>query len=77
MLSDGDIITVGDERFRCESIFQAKCWLVRPAKKESNCTVIVCDSHVMRFFFSRDGNLGLCSDAILDVSYDLLFMCWS
>ena len=25
MLSDGNIITVGAERFRCESIFQAKC----------------------------------------------------
>ena len=25
MLSDGNIITVGAERFRCESIFQATC----------------------------------------------------
>ena len=39
MPSDGDIITVCDERFRCESIFQAMCCLVRPAK-ESNCAVI-------------------------------------
>ena len=38
MPSDGDIITVGDERFRYESIFQVMCWLVRPAKK-SNCAV--------------------------------------
>ena len=34
MNSDGD----SDERFRYESIFQAMCWLVRPAKK-SNCAV--------------------------------------
>ena len=25
MLSDGNVSTVGAERFRCESIFQAKC----------------------------------------------------
>ena len=56
MPSDGDIITVGDERFRCQSIFQAMCWLVRNAK-ESNCSVIVCGSHVKRVL-TRDGGLG-------------------
>ena len=62
MLSDGNIITIGGERFRCESIFLAMCWLIRLAK-ESNCAVFffffekICGSRVKRVV-TRDRGFG-------------------
>ena len=64
-----------DSVFTTLELCALKPWLVRPAK-ESNCTVIVCGSHVKRVLTS-DGGIGSLLRTIPGVSYDLLFMRWS
>ena len=56
MLSDGNIITVGAERFRCESIFQAKChWQrsQRNARTSSFQNVMKCDVDIRVNFYAN------------------------